>query len=212
MSGNLEGGIEMKLFKSKTTMVDDYDKVRSELIRLGWLVKIYNVEMGRSIYDTTDLGYQYYFAICMEVGYKQLFKGPKLVDGQFRGIINENIDLVQEGYVIEGIDAKKLTPRAADYLYVLTDSHGSEITNKKQTEKKKQSGDTMEKVGRGVAQFMKGVQTIAKSAQQYDKSSTRSTRSAWGTDNSNFPPKRTLGSKKRKKSTRKSTKKRKYKR
>lgn len=197
----------MKFFKNNAPIIDDYDKVRSVLLDLGWLVKIYNVEMNRSMYDTTDLGYQYYFAICMETGYKQLFKGPKLVDGQLHGMIDDDIDLKNEGYVIDGIDAKKLTPKAAEYLYVLTDSQGCEITTKKQDEKKQQSGNTMMKAGSAFSQFMKGMQSVSKMAQQYDKSSTKSTRNAWSTDNSVFSPKRPLGSKKRKKST---TKKRRY--
>tara|TARA_Y100000310_G_scaffold313697_1_gene362350 strand:- start:1302 stop:1925 length:624 start_codon:yes stop_codon:yes gene_type:complete len=204
----------MKFFKNDAPIVEDYERTRAELIQEGWLSKIYNVEKMRSVYDITDLGYQYYFAICMQVGYKQLFTGPKLAEGQTHGVIEDDIDLVREGFIIEGIDAMKLTPRAADYLYVLTDSHGKVVQatiKLKSGEKVKKDTNWGEKLGSGFASFMKGMQGVSKMAQQYDKASTKSTRSAWGSDNSNFPPKRTLGSKKRKKPTKKRTyKKRRY--
>ena len=196
----------MKFFKNDAPIVEDYEKTRDELIEAGWLSKIYNVEKIRSVYDTTDLGYQYYFAMCMETGHKQLFNGPKLAQGQNRCFINEDIDLIKEGFIIEGIDAKKLTPKAAEYLYVLTDAHGKNIqaTIKLTNDgHKKNDTDWGTKLGKGFASFMKGMQGMSKMAQQYDKSSTKATRSAWGSDNSYFPTKRTLGSKKRKKSTKK---------
>ena len=203
----------MKFFKNDAPIVEDYDQTRSELIELGWLTKIYNVEMIRSVYDITDLGYQYYFAICMQTGYNQLFTGPKLVEGQSYGVIESEIDLVQEGFIIVGIDAKKLTPRAAEYLFVLTDSHGKVVQaitkpkkGGKRTMDNNKDGSIMEKVGKGFNSFMKGMQGVSKIAQQYDKSSTRATRNAWGNDSKAFSPSKTLGYKKRRKTkTRKKT-------
>ena len=52
-------------FKRNIPTIADYDKTKSELLRLGWLSEIYNVESNESIYEITDLGYQYYFAIVM---------------------------------------------------------------------------------------------------------------------------------------------------
>ena len=61
-----------------------------------------------------------------------MFGGPTLTKGQTTAYNNEDIDLVEEGYLIDGIDSVKLTPTAAEYLYVLTDAHGKEIKVKKQ--------------------------------------------------------------------------------
>ena len=197
----------MKFFKDDAPIVEDYDRTRAELMAEGWLSKIYNVEKMRSVYDITDLGYQYYFAICMQAGYKQLFTGPKLADGQTHGAIEDEIDLVREGFIIEGIDAKKLTPRAADYLYVLTDSHGKVVQAKiklKNGKKAKTDTNWGEKLGKGVASFMRGMQGMSKMAQQYDKSSTKATRSVWDKTKKSSPRKKVSGYKrKRKKPTKK---------
>ena len=184
----------MKFFKNNVPFVEDYDGTRSELVKLGWLQKIYNVEMNKSIFDITTLGYQYYFAICMELDYDNLFDGPKLIEGQTRAFIDENIDLVGEGYLVDGIDTKKMTPKAAEYLYVLTDSHGKKITIKKQNAKTAKSGSA-NKVGKYTSMFMRGMQKLSESAQEYDKASTTSTQNAWGKNKKSSSHKRTSASK-----------------
>ena len=180
----------MMFFKRNAPTITDYDNTKSELLRLGWLVEIYNVEENKSIYDITDLGYQYYFAICMELDYDSMFDGPRIAEGQTRAFIDENIDLVAEGYLIDGMDAKKMTPKAAEYLYVLTDSHGKEITIKNQNAKTAKSGSA-NKVGKYTAMFMRGIQKLSESAQEYDKTSTTSTRNAWGKNKKSSSRKRT---------------------
>ena len=180
----------MKFFKNNVPFVEDYDGTRSELVKLGWLQKIYNVETNKSIFDITTLGYQYYFAICMELDYDNLFDGPNLIEGQTRAFIDENIDLVGEGYLVDGIDTKKMTPKAAEYLYVLTDSHGKKITIKKQNAKTAKSGSA-NKVGKYTAMFMRGMQKLSESAQEYDKTSTTSTRNAWGKNKKSSSRKKT---------------------
>jgi len=169
----------MMFFKRNAPTVVDYDKTKSELLRLGWLVEIYDVESNKSIYDITNLGYQYYFAICMSVNYTQMFSGPTLAEGQTTAYINGDIDLTEEGYLVDGIDCKKLTPKAAEYLYVLTDLHGKEITIKNQNAKTVKSGSA-NKVGKYTSMFMRGMKKLSESAQDYDKTSTTSTRNAWG--------------------------------
>ena len=202
----------MKFFKNNVPFVEDYDGTRSELVKLGWLQKIYNVEMNKSIFDITTLGYQYYFAICMELDYDNLFDGPKLIEGQTRAFIDENIDLVGEGYLVDGIDTKKMTPKAAEYLYVLTDSHGKKITIKKQNTKTAKSGSA-NKVGKYTAMFMRGMQKLSESAQEYDKASTTSTQNAWGKNKKSSSRKKTSSIKrkirynKRKSNTKKKRKK-----
>ena len=166
-------------FKSNIPTIVDYDKTKSELLRLGWLVEIYDVESNKSIYDITSIGYQYYFAICMKVGLEQGFAGPRLTEGQTTAFIHEDIDLVEEGYLVDGIDCKKLTPKTAEYLYVLTDLHGKEITIKNQNAKTVKSGSA-NKVGKYTSMFMRGMQKLSESAKEYDKTSTTSTRNAWG--------------------------------
>ena len=141
-------------FKRNAPTVVDYDKTKSELLRLGWLVEIYDVESNKSIYDITNLGYQYYFAICMKVGRPQMFSGPTLAEGQSTAYIDDDIDLTEEGYLVDGIDCEKLTPKAAEYLYVLTDLHGKEITIKNQNAKTAKSG-SMNKVGKYTAMFVR---------------------------------------------------------
>ena len=180
----------MMFFKRNAPTITDYDNTKSELLRLGWLVEIYNVEENKSIYDITDLGYQYYFAICMELDYDSMFDGPRIAEGQTRAFIDENIDLVAEGYLIDGMDAKKMTPKAAEYLYVLTDSHGKEITIKNQNAKTAKGGSA-NKVGKYTAMFMRGIQKLSESAQEYDKTSTTSTRNAWGKNKKSSSRKKT---------------------
>ena len=202
----------MMFFKRNAPTIVDYDKTKSELLRLGWLTEIYNIETNKSVYDITDLGYQYYFAICMSVGCDQLFDGPRLAEGQDRAFINEDIELVGEGYLIDGIDCKKLTPKAAEYLYVLTDLHGKEITIKNQNAKTVKSGSA-NKVGKYTSMFMRGMKKLSESAQDYDKTSTTSTRNAWGKNKKNSSRKKTSSIKrkirynKRKSNTKKKRKK-----
>ncbi len=186
----------MMFFKRNAPTIVDYDKTKSELLGLGWLTEIYNIETNKSVYDITDLGYQYYFAICMSVGCDQLFDGPRLAEGQDRAFINEDIELVGEGYLIDGIDCQKLTPKAAEYLYVLTDLHGKEITIKNQNAKTAKSGSA-NKVGKYTAMFMRGMQKLSESAQEYDKTSTTSTRNVWGKDKKSSSRKKTSASKRK---------------
>ena len=169
----------MMFFKSNTPTIVDYDKTKSELLRLGWLVEIYDVEANKSIYDITNIGYQYYFAICMKVGRDQMFTGPRLTEGQTTAFIHEDIDLVEEGYLVDGIDCEKLTPKSAEYLYVLTDLHGKEIIIKNQNVKAPKSG-AMNKLGKYSGVFMKGMQKVSEVAREYDKNSTIVTRNVWG--------------------------------
>ena len=159
----------MIFFRDNAPPIEDYDKTLNELIDLGWIQKIYNVEMNKSIYDMTSLGYQYYFAICMKASYTQMFGGPTLTEGQTTEYINEDNDLVEEGYLIDGIDSVKLTPTAAEYLYVLTDAHGKEVKVKKQKNNQQKNSSTASKIGVGMMKFMKGIQQASKVAQEYDK-------------------------------------------
>ena len=171
----------MIFFKDNAPHIEDYDKTQSVLIELGWLQKIYNVEMNRSVYDTTSLGYQYYFAICMKTGYAEMFGGPRLQEGQLKAHISESIDLVEEGYIIDGIDSAKLTPLGAEYLYVLTDSQPKSFLKglRMQKSEKKSGKSNMSKVLGGVQTFMKGMHEMSKMAQKYDKASTDSTKNVW---------------------------------
>ena len=180
----------MMFFKRNAPTVVDYDKTKSDLLRLGWLVEIYDVESNKSIYDITNLGYQYYFAICMSVNYTQMFSGPTLAEGQTTAYINGDIDLTEEGYLVDGIDCKKLTPKTAEYLYVLTDLHGKEITIEKQNAKTAKSGSA-NKVGKYTAMFMRGMQKVSEVAKEYDKTSTTSTRNAWGKNKKSSSRKKT---------------------
>ena len=180
----------MMFFKRSAPTIVDYDKTKSDLLRLGWLVEIYDVETNKSIYDITNLGYQYYFAICMKVNRIQMFSGPKLAEGQTTAYIDDDIDLTEEGYLVDGIDCEKLTPKAAEYLYVLTDLHGKEITIKKQNAKTAKSGST-NKVGKYTSMFMRGMKKLSESAQDYDKTSTTSTRNAWGKNKKSSSRKKT---------------------
>ena len=178
-------------FKRNAPIIADYDKTKSDLLRLGWLVEIYDAESNKSIYDITNLGYQYYFAICMKVNRIQMFSGPTLAEGQTTAYINGDIDLTEEGYLVNGIDCEKLTPKAAEYLYVLTDLHGKEITIKNQNTKTAKSGSA-NKVGKYTAMFMRGMQKVSEAAQEYDKNSTTATRNAWGKNKKNSSRKKTL--------------------
>ena len=204
--------MKMMFFKRNAPTVVDYDKTKSDLLRLGWLVEIYDVESNKSIYDITNLGYQYYFAICMKVGRAQMFSGPTLAEGQTTAYIDDYIDLTEEGYLVDGIDCEKLTPKAAEYLYVLTDLHGKEITIKNQNTKTAKSGSA-NKVGKYTAMFMRGMKKLSESAQDYDKTSTTSTRNAWGKNKKNSSRKKTSSIKrkirynKRKSNTKKKRKK-----
>ena len=176
-------------FKRNVPTIMDYDKTKSELLSLGWLSEIYDVESNESIYEITDLGYQYYFAICMKAGRDQLFTGPRLADGQTTAYIYDYIDLIEEGYLVHSIDCEKLTPKAAEYLYVLTDLHGKEITIKEHDTKTSKSS-TMSKIGKYSARFMRGLQKVSDAAQKYDKASTTSTRNVWGKDKKSSSRKR----------------------
>ena len=186
----------MMFFKRNAPTVVDYDKTKSDLLRLGQLVEIYDVESNKSIYDITNLGYQYYFAICMKVNRIQIFSGPTLAEGQTTAYIDDDIDLIEEGYLVDGIDCEKLTPKAAEYLYVLTDLHGKEITIKNQNAKTVKSGSA-NNVGKYTSMFMRGIQKISESAQDYDKTSTTSTRNAWGKKKKSSSRKKTSSTKRK---------------
>ena len=206
----------MIFFKDDGPQIEDYDKTRNDLLELGWLQKIYNTELNRSVYDITSLGYQYYFAISMSIDHAHLFGGPTLTEGQTTAYIDDTINLVEEGFIIEGIDCKKLTPKAAEYLYVLTDAHGKDVTmtiklNNKSSKPQsgKQKTDWGAKLGKGFASFMKGMASASSMAKKYDAHSTKATRNAWGTPDSPYSLRHKVSAKKNKRKSRK-TKKRKY--
>ena len=93
-------------------------------------------------------------------------------------------------YKRQGIDCAKLTPKAAEYLYVLTDLHGKEITIKNQNAKTVKSGPA-NKVGKYTAMFMRGMQKVSEAAQDYDKNSTIATGNAWGKNKKSSSRKKT---------------------
>ena len=158
----------------------DYDKTVSKLLKLGWLSEIFDVESNKSIYQITDLGYQYYFTICLATGYKRLFNGPKqIMDSE--SVVNEDMDIFEEGYVIAGRDSQKLTPTGAEYLCVLIDAHDKEIKTGGKNKKASKSG-TVNKIGKYSAMFMRGMNKVSEMAQEYDKQSTNATRNFWGED------------------------------
>jgi hypothetical protein len=192
----------MKFFKGKAPPVEDYDKTVSKLLKLGWLSEIYDVESNKSIYEITSTGSEYYFAICIETGYEQLFNGPRLVEGQTEALIDGDVDLVEEGFVVNAKDRTYLTPIAAEYLYVMINSLGRDIRSKKRGTKAPKSG-TMNKIGKYSAMFMSGVQKVSKAAQEYDKQSTASTRNIWGNDEGSSKKKSEAKKKKKKNSSRK---------
>ena len=208
----------MIFFKDEGPYVEDYDRTRDDLISLGWIQKVYNIELKRSMYDTTGLGYQYYFAICMAVNHTHLFAGPTLTEGQTTAYIDDTIDLAEEGFIIDGIDCKKLTPKAAEYVYVLTDSQGKDASpviklnkkNSKPQDYSKQKTDWGSKLGIAFAQFMKGMQSMSKAAQQYDTQSTKATRDAWGTPKKTYSSRHNVAVKKYKKRKTRKTKRKKY--
>ena len=194
----------MKFFKGDTPPVEDYDKTVSKLLKLGWLSEIFDVESNKSIYEITSTGSEYYFLICMETGYEQLFNGPRLVEGQTEVLVDEDIDLVEEGLVVDTKDGTYLTPIAAEYLYVMINSLGKDIRSKKRGAKAPKSG-TMNKIGKYSAMFMRGVQKASEAAQEYDKQSTASTQNFWGNDEDSS--KKKSEAKKKKKSEAKKKKK-----
>ena len=192
----------MKFFKGDTPPVEDYDKTVSKLLKLGWLSEIFDVESNKSIYEITSTGSEYYFLICIETGYEQLFNGPRLVEGQTEVLIDEDVDLVEEGLVVNVKDGKYLTPIAAEYLYVMINSLGKNIRSKKRGAKAPESG-TMNKIGKYSAMFMKGMQKASKAAQEYDKQSTAATQNFWGNDESSSKKKSEAKKKKKKKDKKK---------
>ena len=125
----------------------------------------------------------------MKVNRIQMFSGPTLAEGQTTAYINGDIDLTEEGYLVNGIDCEKLTPKAAEYLYVLIDSHGKEIPVKK-SGKTVKNGST-NKVGKYTAMFMRGMQKVSEAAQDYDKNSTIATGNAWGKNKKSSSRKKT---------------------
>ena len=194
----------MKFFKGDAPPVEDYDKTVSKLLKLGWLSEIYDVESNKSIYEITNTGSEYYFAICIETGYEQLFNGPRLVEGQTEALIDGDVDLVEEGFVVNAKDRTYLTPIAAEYLHVMINSLGKDIRTKKRSAKAPKSG-TMNKIGKYSAMFMRGVQKASEAAQEYDKQSTASTQNFWGNDEDSS--KKKSEAKKKKKSEAKKKKK-----
>ena len=192
----------MKFFKDDAPPVEDYDKTVSKLLKLGWLSEIYDVESNKSIYEITNTGFEYYFAICIETGYEQLFNGPRLVEGQTEALIDGDVALDEEGFVVNAKDRTYLTPIAAEYLHVMINSLGKDIRTKKRSAKAPKSG-TMNKIGKYSAMFMRGVQKVSEAAQEYDKQSTAATRNIWGNDEGSSKKKSEAKKKKKKSSSRK---------
>ena len=158
----------------------DYDKTVSKLLKLGWLSEIFDVESSKSIYQITDLGYQYYFTICLATGNERLFNGPKQIMDS-KSVVNEDMDIFEEGYVIPVRDSQKLTPTGAEYLCVLIDAHDKEIRTGGKNKKTSKSG-TVNKIGKYSAMFMRGLNKASEIAQEYDKQSTIATRKYWVED------------------------------
>ena len=164
----------------------DYDKTVSKLLKLGWLSEIFDVESNKSIYQITDLGYQYYFAICLVTGYEQLFNGPKQIENP-KSAVDADMNTLEEGYVVEGRDSLKLTPTGAEYLYVLIDAHDKEIRTGGKNKKTSKSS-TVKKIGKYSAMFMRGLNKASEIAQEYDKQSTAATRKYWVEDKKGVCP------------------------
>jgi len=180
---------DFKMIFSKADKIPDgldYDKTASKLLKLGWLSEIYNVESNKSVYQITDLGYQYYFTICLATGYERLFNGPKqIMDSE--SVVNEDMDLFEEGYVVAGKDSQKLTPTGAEYLCVLIDAHDKEIRTGGKNKKTSKSS-TVKKIGKYSAMFMRGMNKVSEMAQEYDKQSTAATRNYWVEDKKGVCP------------------------
>ena len=180
---------DFKMIFSKADKIPDgldYDKTASKLLKLGWLSEIYNVESNKSVYQITDLGYQYYFTICLATGYERLFNGPKqIMDSE--SVVNEDMDLFEEGYVVAGKDSQKLTPTGAEYLCVLIDAHDKEIRTGGKNKKTSKSS-TVKKIGKYSAMFMRGLNRASEIAQEYDKQSTTATRKYWVKDKKGVCP------------------------
>ena len=68
--------------------------------------------------------------------------------------------------------------------------HGKEITIKNQNVKTAKSGSA-NKVGKYTSMFMRGMKKLSESAQDYDKTSTTSTRNAWGKNKKSSSRKKT---------------------
>ena len=174
---------DFKMIFSKADKIPDgldYDKTVSKLLKLGWLSEIFDVESNKSIYQITDLGYQYYFTICLATGYERLFNGPKqIMDSE--SVVSEDMDIFEEGYVIPVRDGQKLTPTGAEYLCVLIDAHDKEIRTGGKNKKTSKSS-TVKKIGKYSAMFMRGLNKASEIAQEYDKQSTTATRKYWVKD------------------------------
>ena len=196
----------MKFFKGDAPPVEDYDKTVSKLVKLGWLSEIFDVESNKSIYEITNTGSEYYFLICIETGYEQLFNGPRLVEGQTEVLVDEVPDLVEEGLVVDAKDGTHLTPIAAEYLYVMINSLGKDIRSKKRGAKAPESG-TVNKIGKYSAMFMRGLQKASEVAQEYNKQSTAATQNFWGNDEDSSKKKSEAKKKEKKKSEAKKKKK-----
>ena len=102
-------------------------------------------------------------------------------------VVSEDMDIFEEGYVIEGRDSQKLTPTGAEYLCVLIDAHGKEIRTGGKNKKAPKSG-TVNKIGEYSAMFMRGLNKVSEVAQEYDKQSTIATRNYWVEDKKGVCP------------------------
>ena len=156
----------------KNPKIDNHSEILTKLQQAKWIAKIADVDSGNNIYWMTLKGQENYAVICNLLQRHQMYSGPTLSkffllekNGKkhkaYESFTSDilGLSMVTKIDKVKGKDIYALTPKGAEYLFVMTESHGrKEFWFGKPKDKKSKSNKTLEqKIGEVSVKVIKGV-------------------------------------------------------
>ena len=161
----------------KNPKIDNHSEILTKLQQAKWIAKIADVDSGNNIYWMTLKGQENYAVICNLLQRHQMYSGPTLSkffllekNGKkhkaYESFTSDilGLSMVTKIDKVKGNDIYALTPKGAEYLFVMTESHGrKEFWFGKPKDKKSKSNKTLEqKIGEVSVKVIKGVNKVGK--------------------------------------------------
>ena len=161
----------------KNPKIDNHSEILTKLQQAKWIAKIADVDSGKNIYWMTLKGQENYAVICNLLQRHQMYSGPTLSkffllvkNGKkikaYESFTSSNLGLSMITKIDKsnGNDVYALTPKGAEYMYVMTESHGrDEFWFGKPKVKGKKGDKTLEqKIGEISVKVIKGVNKVGK--------------------------------------------------
>lgn len=161
----------------KNPKIDNHSEILTKLQQAKWIAKIADVDSGKNIYWMTLKGQENYAVICNLLQRHQMYSGPTLSkffllvkNGKkiksYESFTSSNLGLsmITKIDTDKGKDVYALTPKGAEYMYMMTESHArEEFWFGKPKAKGKKGDKTLEqKIGEISIKVIKGVNKVGK--------------------------------------------------